>query len=457
MSRAIATTAGPFGRRRPHCWRAAIVIVLAAGTAIVVVGLREHGRALAQEAPPGARQPEPKPIPFFPRVGRYEIVWTNLAYFYFARDGRAVLRFPGHPPLVVQPGEAEGVRKFAQRNLPSSELPQAIGRDGRYSINVSQVLYWENTAGGATAHFSNCPSLDLTAEEAAQLRDEANHMLGWQLPAQEAPPGARQPEPGPAPLPRVGRYEIVWTNPAYFYFARDGRAVLQFPGHPPLVVQPGEAEGVRKFAQRNLPSSELWRRIGRNYRIIGWPRAIGRDGRYSINASQVLYWENIADGATAHFSNCPSLDLTAEEAAQLRDVANRMQERELPAPGVAPPVPQLPAPGVAPPVPQLPAPVMAPPFPRIGRAEILWMNLAYFYFARDGRAVLQFPGHPPSSSNRGKPRGSANSRSRRRRLAYCRERSAATGGTPSMCRRSCIGRTPPAGPPRTSRIVRPST
>jgi hypothetical protein len=199
MSRAIATTAGLFGYRRAHCRRTVVVFLLVVGTVIGVFSLRGHDRVQAQGAP--ARQPGLEPAPF-PQFGRYEIMCTSIAYYFFTTDGRAVLQFPGRPLLILAPGEAEGVRAFSQRP-PNPFLPQRIGRDGRYFINVGEIQYWENNAGGATVHFSNCPSIkDLTAEEATHLRHLADQLLATVI---EGPNHPQNFVPSPPPRRRATR------------------------------------------------------------------------------------------------------------------------------------------------------------------------------------------------------------------------------------------------------------
>jgi hypothetical protein len=207
MSRAIATTARLFGHGHPHHRRAVVVFVLVAGIVLGVVGLRGRGKALAQVAPPADRQPGLAPAPV-PQSGKYEFLVPNIAYFYFAQDGSAVIQYPSRPSLVLPPAEAEGIRRLAQQP-PRPLGPQRIGQ--RYFINITKVEYWQNNdAGGATAHFDSSPSLDLTAEEVAQLRQAARHLMQTMAEGPEpvgpeiAPPPpspARSPSPAPPPPP----------------------------------------------------------------------------------------------------------------------------------------------------------------------------------------------------------------------------------------------------------------
>ena len=195
MSRSIATTARLFGYRPGNYRRAAVAFVLVAGITLGVIGLRGHGKALAQAVPPAAYQPglQPDPLSQFPK---YDFIMTNMAYFYFATDGRTVVQFPSRPPLVLPPGEAEGLRQFAQQP-PHLLKPQGIGQRVRYYINVGSVLYWENNdAGGATVHLLACPSLKLSADEMTHLRHAHRQLMQTveeQLGALGAPP-ARGPE-----------------------------------------------------------------------------------------------------------------------------------------------------------------------------------------------------------------------------------------------------------------------
>jgi len=192
MSRSIAATARRFGYRRVHRLKAAVAFVLVASIALGVIGLRGHGKALAQAVPPIAPAP-------FPQVGKYEFMMQNMVYFYFATDGRVVLQFPSLARLVLQPGEAEAIRQFAQQP-PHPLMPLRIGR---YFINVSAVLYWQNKdTGGATVYFSGCPSIDLTDEEAAHLRRAAREVMQAMAggPGQPGAP-AGIPEPAPVPVP----------------------------------------------------------------------------------------------------------------------------------------------------------------------------------------------------------------------------------------------------------------
>jgi hypothetical protein len=169
----------------------ASVVVLAVSTAISVIGVRGHSKAQAQVAPSAARQPGLEPAPA-QQLGRYEIMWTSVAYYFFTQDGRAVLQFPGRPVLTYEAGrESEGIRAFSQRP-PNLMLPQGIGRNPRYFVDLGAILYWENKADGAIVHFLNCPSIELTGEETAHLRDLANQFLTSVL---NGPDGPQQAPP----------------------------------------------------------------------------------------------------------------------------------------------------------------------------------------------------------------------------------------------------------------------
>src|SRR4051794_814237 len=104
MNRAITAAASLMGYRRGD--RRKATLALAVGIAAIVVGIQGHDRVRAQVPAPVLPQGL-EPAPFQPQAAaaqfsKYEFMFPNLAYFYFTRDGRAVLQFPSAPPLVLQ-------------------------------------------------------------------------------------------------------------------------------------------------------------------------------------------------------------------------------------------------------------------------------------------------------------------------------------------------------------------